>query len=196
MLHKRLLALVGAAAIIAAACGGSTATQAPASGASPGTSTAPGASPSAGEGNLAADQTLRLYLAPEDPRSFQPQAVSGSEEIAVIAATNRGLLYTNEKLELVPAGATELPKVNEDATEFTFTLRDDVKFSNGDPVVAEDYVRAFKILADPRNAFDYGYEMCWVEGADAVMGADFGCQGTTPDVTDNALIDGLLDKLG
>jgi oligopeptide transport system substrate-binding protein len=196
MLQKRLLALVGVVAIIATACGGSQATQAPAASASPGASVEPGASPSAGEGNLAADQTLRLYLAGADPRSFQPQAVSGSEEIAVIAATNRGLLYVDEKLALVPAGATELPKVNADATEFTFTLRDDVKYSNGDPVVAEDYVRGMKILADPRNAFDYGYEMCWVEGADAVMGADFGCQGTTPDVTDNALIDGLLDKLG
>jgi oligopeptide transport system substrate-binding protein len=195
MLQKRLLALVGVVAIIATACGGSQATQAPASQA-PGTSTEPGASPSAAEGNLAADQTLRLYLAPVDPRSFQPQAVSGSEEIAVLAATNRGLLYTDAKLALVPAIAKELPTVNADATEFTYNLRDDAKYSNGDPIVAGDFVRAFKILADPRNAFDYGYEMCWVEGADAVMGSDFGCQGTTPDVKDNALIDGLLEKLG
>ena len=32
-----------------------------------------------------------------------------------------------------------------------------------------------------RDAFDYGYEMCWVEGVNAVLGTDFGCaEGDTP----------------
>jgi oligopeptide transport system substrate-binding protein len=197
MLQKRLLALVGVVAIIATACGGSQATPAPQS-VAPGTSTEPGASPSGDGGALAAEQVLRIWLAAADPRSLQPQAASGSDEIAVLGATNRGLLYYDKDLNLVPALATELPKVNADATEFTFTLRDDAKYSNGDPIVAGDLVRAFRVLADPRNAFDYGYEMCAVEGADAVLGADFGCAGAppTPDVKDNALIDSLLDKLG
>ena len=77
----------GVVAIIATACGGSQATQAPAASASPGTSTEPGASPSAGEGNLAADQTLRLYLAPGDPRS--PCSRSTTSPSSTPASTSR-----------------------------------------------------------------------------------------------------------
>ena len=66
-------------------------------------------------------------------------------------------------------------------------------------------MRSIRHLADPRNAYDYGYEMCYVAGAKNVLGEDFGCAGTpTPykDPTaakptfDDAQIEGLLDKLG
>ena len=71
MTQKRLLALVGAFAIIAAACGGSSATQAPGGSPAASGSSAPSES-AAASGNLAAEQVLRLYLASEDPHSLDP----------------------------------------------------------------------------------------------------------------------------
>jgi oligopeptide transport system substrate-binding protein len=195
MLQKRLLALVGVLAIIATACGGSQATQAPASQA-PGTSTEPGASPSAAEGGeLAESQELRLYFAATDPGSFRPAQAYDSTEIAILSSIQRPLLYYDKDLNLVPELAEALPELSADGLTYTFKLRD-AKYSNGEPIVAGDIVRNMRALADPRNGFAYGYEMCPVAGADAVMGADYGCKGTTPDVKDNALIDSLLDKLG
>ncbi|MDN6274551.1 MAG: TIGR04028 family ABC transporter substrate-binding protein, partial [Corynebacterium casei] len=46
-----------------------------------------------------------------------------------------------ETLELSPWIATDLPEINEDATEFTFDIRTDVTYSDGTPLTAENVVR-------------------------------------------------------
>jgi oligopeptide transport system substrate-binding protein len=190
--------------VIAAACGGATTSSAPPASTAPGTSTAPvtSAAPSAGAA-LAADQTLRIYVGATDPRSLNPQQASGSDEISVLGGLHRGLLYYDKDLNMVPALATALPVIADGGKTLTFTLKDGLKYSNGDPIVAADFVRSIRKLADPRAAYDYGYEACYIVGAKEVMGEDFGCVGApTPYLDaeagtfDNAVIDGLLAKLG
>jgi len=203
-MQKRLFGILASIAVIAAACGGATTSSAPPASSAPGQSAAPGASaaPSQG-GTLAADQTLRLYLGATDPRSLNPQAASGSDEIAVLGGLQRGLLYYEKDLSLRPELAEALPEITDGGKTLTFKLKDGIKYNNGDPIVAADFVRSFRKLADPRNAYDYGYEACYLVGAKEVMGEDFGCAGApTPykdaaaGTFDDAQIDGLLDKLG
>jgi oligopeptide transport system substrate-binding protein len=195
-LRKRFLATLGAVGLIVVACGGA-ASPAPSGDASAPASGGASAAPSAGaSGALAAEQVLRLYVGATDPRSIEPQAASGTDEVAVIGALHRGLLYYDKDLNLVPSVATALPTVSADGLTVTFTLGD-FKYADGTNIVAGDFVRAAQRLADPRSAFDYGYQMCWLAGSDELMGTDFcGVATPTPDVTDNALIDGLLAKLG
>ncbi|MEO6349453.1 MAG: ABC transporter substrate-binding protein, partial [Candidatus Limnocylindrales bacterium] len=146
--------------------------------------------------------TLRIYCCATDPRSLRPQAASGSDEISILGGIQRGLLYYNQDLSLRPELATDMPTLSDDGLTYTFTLGDH-NYSNGTPIVAADYVRAVRALADPRNAFDYGYEACWIEGVDAVLGTDFGCsEGDTPyadaelGTFDGPTIEGLLDGIG
>ena len=73
--------------------------------------------------------------------------------------------------------ATAMPEVTDNGATYTFKLKDGLKYSNGDPIVAADFVRSIRHLADPRNAYDYGYEMCYIAGAKNVLGEDFGCAG-------------------
>jgi oligopeptide transport system substrate-binding protein len=171
----------------------------PGTGETPGTET-PGTetAPPGGTGG-----TLRVYCCATDPRSLQPQAASGSDEISILSATNRGLLYYDVEGNIVPALAADMPEISEDGLTYTFTLADGIAYSDGTPIVAEDFVRAARTLADPRNAFDYGYEACWIAGVDAVLGTDFGCsEGDTPYLDaeagtfDDATIEGLLDEIG
>lgn len=156
-------------------------------------------------GDAPADQQVfRIYCCSSDWRSLRPQAASGSDEISVIGGIQRGLLYRDAEGNLVPSLATEMPVVSADGLTYTYTLRD-AMYSNGDPIVAGDIVRAVRVLADPRNAFDYGYEMCYIAGAYDVLGTDFGCsEGTTPALPEtpftgtpeDVAIDALLDNLG
>jgi len=146
--------------------------------------------------------TLRVYCCATDPRSLRPQAASGSDEISILSATQRGLLYYDTDGNIVPALASDMPAISDDNLTYTFTLGDNM-YSDGTPIVAEDFVRAARALADPRNAFDYGYEACWIAGVDAVLGTDFGCsEGDTPYLDpeagtfDDATIDGLLEQIG
>ncbi len=196
---KRFVALLGATVIVLAACQPGTPSTPPAA------TTLPGQSPAASTpttGGLAAEQILNIWCCAEDPRSLEAAGASGSDEISILGGTNRGLLHFNADLSLKPELAEALPEISADGLTYTYTLKEGLKYSNGDPILAEDFVRAAQHLADPRNAFDYGYEMCWVKGADAVMGADFGCSGDTPYLDadagtfDDAQIDGLLDGLG
>lgn len=189
---KRLVALLGAAVIVLGACSPA------ATPAGSGSTSSGGPSGSQSTGGLAADQILRIYCCAEDPRSLEAQASSGSDEISIESGMYRGLLYYNPDLTLKPELAQDLPTISADGLTYTYKLKAGIKYASGDPIVAGDFVRAAQHLADPRNAFDYGYEMCWLAGSDKVMGSDF-CSNTTsptPDVKDNAKIDELLKGLG
>ena len=163
MSQKRLLALVGAFAIMAAACGGSSATSSPAASGSPGASGSAAAS-----GNLASEQVLRLYLASEDPHWLDPAIAETSTDIAILHSLNRGLLYFDKDQNVVPALAEDMPTVSDDSLTYTFTLRD-AKYSNGDPIVADDLVYAWKRLIDPRTAATYQANIADVDGGQEIL---------------------------
>ncbi len=184
MAQKRLLALVGAVAIFASACGGTTASTAPES-VAPGESPAGSAEPSS---NLAEEQIVRIAL-PGEPPTLDPSPAQDANSLAVLRALHRPLVYINEKLEVVPALA-ESWEVSEDAKTFTFHLRD-AKYSNGDTIVAGDLVYSWKRLADPRTAAPYSYVIAEVAGAEDLLGM----AGAEPAPSD-ADIDAALDTLG
>ena len=58
--------------------------------------------------------------------------------------TYSNLVYTAPDGTVHPEVAREMPTVSDDATVYTFKLRDDVKFHNGKPLTAEDVVYSFE----------------------------------------------------
>jgi oligopeptide transport system substrate-binding protein len=185
MLQKRLLALVGAAAIIATACGGSQASQPPAASGSPGTSETPASASPAAE--LADEQVIRWPLI-QDPATLDPNLAQDSQSTAVLVSLNRPLVYIDKDLKVVPQLA-ESWEVSSDAKEITFHLQD-AKYSNGDPIVAADLVFGWRRLVDPRTAAPYSYVMAEVAGADKLLGVD------PKKLPSDAELDKMLDGLG
>ena len=47
--------------------------------------------------------------------------------------------------------------VSDDGLVYTFTLRDDIFWSDGEPVKAQDFVYSWQRIVDPATASDYGY---------------------------------------
>ena len=82
----------------------------------------------------------------------------------MLHALNRGLIYFDKDLNPVPSLAEALPEISADGLTYTFKLRD-AKYSNGDPIVADDLVYAWKRLIDPRIAAKYQAFMPDVVGA-------------------------------
>jgi ABC-type oligopeptide transport system substrate-binding subunit len=194
MINRRLLGAIGALAIVASACGGSTTTPAPTTG---GATTAPGetATAPASQPAAAGDQVLKLYLSSDDPATLDPNAAQDAVSIAILGEVTRGLLYYDKDLNVVPSLATDLPEVTDGGKTMTFHLRQDAKYSDGNPIVAGDLVYSWKRLVDPRQANPYAYVMCPVAGADKLLGADNGC-GTDPTPTDDAAIEAGLASFG
>ena len=63
------------------------------------------------------------------------------------------LAYERRGGTAVEPGLAEMPKVSDDLTEWTFTLRDGVKFSNGDAVTANDVVKTYVVQWDAADPF-------------------------------------------
>jgi peptide/nickel transport system substrate-binding protein len=61
------------------------------------------------------------------------------------------LRFLSETYELAPAAAEDFPISNEDNTEYTFVLREDLAFSDGTPVRSQDFVRSWEHLKDLDN---------------------------------------------
>ena len=54
-------------------------------------------------------------------------------------------------------GQAESYEVSDDGLTYTFTLRDGIVWSDGQPVTAADFEYSWKRIVDPANAADYGY---------------------------------------
>lgn len=74
-----------------------------------------------------------------------------------LSAVYEGLYSLNEKDEVIPAAAEELPEISEDGLTYTIKLQEDMKWSNGDPVTAEDFEYSWKRLANPDNGYIYSF---------------------------------------
>ena len=185
MTQKRLLALVGAFAIMAGACGGPSATPTPAQSGAPGESPAESTEPSAA---LADEQIIRWPLI-QDPATLDPSLAQDSQSTAVLTSVHRGLTYIDKDLNIVPQLA-ESWEVSDDAKTLTFHLKD-AKYSNGDPIVAADYVYSWKRLVDPRTAAPYGYVMEEVAGGPELLAL----AGKKPAATD-AEVEAALENFG
>ncbi len=79
------------------------------------------------------------------------------DEASINAQSNvfEGLYQLDEKDQLIPAAAKEMPEISEDGKRYTIKLREDGKWSNGDAVTANDFVFAWRKLANPKNQANY-----------------------------------------
>ncbi|WP_419954896.1 peptide ABC transporter substrate-binding protein [Neobacillus niacini] len=95
------------------------------------------------------------FLNPEAIPSMDPSLATDESSFIYLAATMEGLYRLDEKTQTTPGIATE-HKVSEDGLTWTFTLREDAKWSNGDPVTAHDFVYSWQRAVDPKTASEYG----------------------------------------
>ncbi len=58
--------------------------------------------------------------------------------------------------------------VSDDGKIYTFHLRDDAKWSNGDPITADDVVYSFRRIVDPKVAAEYAYIYSPILNADDI----------------------------
>ncbi|WP_371931816.1 peptide ABC transporter substrate-binding protein [Mameliella sp. MMSF_3552] len=106
---------------------------------------------------LAADQTF-TYRVLDEFSSFDPQVVEDVNGSEVVRDLFEGLYNQNADGEIVP-GVALSHTVSEDNMTYTFTLRDDAKWSDGKPVTAGDFVYAWQRAVDPELASPYAWYM-------------------------------------
>ena len=115
---------------------------------------AAGTHPVTGEA-LSDDQTFTYRLLDQFP-TLDPQLNEETAGFHVIRDLFEGLLNQDEKGNLVPGVATGYAATDGNTT-YTFTLRENARWSNGDPVTAHDFVYAWRRAVDPTTASPYGW---------------------------------------
>jgi oligopeptide transport system substrate-binding protein len=90
-----------------------------------------------------------------DPDSLDPQRARSMESQTILRDLCEGLTTLAKDASAAPGVAKEWT-VSADGKTYTFALRSDARWSNGDPVVAEDFVAGLRRLVDPTTASQYG----------------------------------------
>ncbi|HQI16943.1 MAG TPA: peptide ABC transporter substrate-binding protein [Bacillota bacterium] len=101
-----------------------------------------------------------------EPGSLDPALAQGTHDSWVLDHTFEGLTKKDVDGKIVLGMAKEYKLADDDVT-YTFTLRDDIKWSNGDPVTAYDFEFAWKRALDPDMASDYAYQLYYLKGGEA-----------------------------
>jgi oligopeptide transport system substrate-binding protein len=97
--------------------------------------------------------------------TLDPATVTGVPEGRVIRAIFEGLVVKHpETLEPLP-GVAESWELSEDGLTYTFHLRDNARWSNGDAVTSADFMFSFERFLNPLTAAYYAYQLWYVQGA-------------------------------
>ena len=106
-----------------------------------------------------------------EPESLDPQKSRSVEAADVLRDIGEGLVTYDAAGELVP-GTAESWEIAGDGLTYTFRIRPEARWSNGDPVTAADFVFGLQLLIDPATAAFYAAELSSVVNAAAVIAGE------------------------
>ena len=89
-----------------------------------------------------------------DPDSIDPHKARASEAMVVLRDLFEGLTRLDHQAAPVPAAA-ESWTISDDGRVYTFKLRPNLRWSNGEPLVGEDFAAGLRRLVDPATASQY-----------------------------------------
>ncbi|MCL1798888.1 MAG: ABC transporter substrate-binding protein [Eggerthellaceae bacterium] len=114
--------------------------------------------------------TLRYYI--NQPACIDPFDLQESEGTAVSANLFDSLTYYDYRAQELVGAAAESWEVSDDATVFTFKLREGALFHNGEPVTAQDFKFSWERMCNPNTADEpsvISYHIDKVVGYDAML---------------------------
>ena len=153
-----LALIVTSLALVAAGCGGDD-------------DEAGGTGATTEEGGAeAAEQVITVNWGTEPP-SLDPGLATDVTSNNILVNIMDPLVRLDDDLNPVPSAAESF-ETSEDGKTVTFVLRDDLKWTNGDPVTAQDFEYSWKRTLSPELAADYAYQFSPIVGADEYNSCD------------------------
>ena len=142
---------------------------------------------------LATDQTLSFPIA-QDVADFDPALISNPADVDILRNVFSGLYRLDDQLREVPDLAAGQPTVSADGITYTFHLRQDARFSNGDPITADDFIYSWNRAAAMQG--DYAGLFNVVAGYQGVAGGAATQMSGLAKVDDHTLVVTLAKPAG
>lgn len=196
MKFRKILAMVMVLALLCAtftACGDTSGTSSSAGTSS--TASETGDSSAAEEGETAtggSGGTLNMRNTME-PTSLNTLLATYAYDFTPINAMIECLYRDDENDVPQPAGA-ETVDISDDKLVYTFHLREDATWSNGDPVVATDYEFAWQQALNPKVASDYAYMLYFIHNAQPYFNGEVEWSEVGVKVIDDYTLEVTLDN--
>jgi oligopeptide transport system substrate-binding protein len=100
-----------------------------------------------------------------EPKDLDPHSVTGVPEHNIISALLEGLVSVNPKDLSPEPGIASSWEISNDGKSYTFFIRENALWSNGDPVTADDFVWSWKRMLSPLMASEYAYQLFTIKNA-------------------------------
>jgi oligopeptide transport system substrate-binding protein len=123
-----------------------------------------------GDAAAPTERTIAVNWGTEPP-SLDPGLATDTTSANILLNLMDPLVKLGDDLEPV-ANAAESWEVSEDGKTVTLTLRDDLKWTSGDSVTAEDFEFSWKRTVSPQLAADYAYQFYGIVGAQDYNGCE------------------------
>lgn len=120
------------------------------------------------DGGAAPERVLLLRGNGPGPDTLDPQKARAFESHTVLRDLCEGLTTLARDGGPAPGAASEWSS-SENGRTYTFRLRNDLKWSNGDPLVAADFVAGLRRLVDPATASQYAQVVDVIENAAEII---------------------------
>ena len=101
-----------------------------------------------------------------EPRDLDPHIVIAYTDYNILLALFEGLTVLDEATSRPLPGMAERWDISDDGLVYTFHLREEAKWSNGDPVTADDFVFSMERILSPEMASEYAYMLAPIKGAE------------------------------
>ncbi|MFB6366848.1 peptide ABC transporter substrate-binding protein [Paenibacillus elgii] len=136
---------------------------------------------------------ILLYNNLREPTSLDPPVGFDQVSYDILNNAMEGLTRLGKTQSPEPAMAKEW-KMSPDGKHYTFTLRDGIKWSNGDPVKASDFEFAWKRMLDPKKPSPAAPLAYVIEGAEAYNSDKGPADGVKIKATDDKTLEVVLTK--
>lgn len=127
-----------------------------------------------------------------NPETLDQHKTSTTVEAHLMRDLYEGLVVYNEKAEVIP-GVAESWNVSEDGTVYTFKLRENAKWSNGDPVTAGDFVFSMQRIMKPETGAKYANMLYPIKNAEKINAGEMAAEELAVKAVDDKTLEITLN---
>jgi oligopeptide transport system substrate-binding protein len=102
-----------------------------------------------------------------EPKDLDPQVVTAYTDTNILVALFEGLTVLDERTSVPQPAAADHWEISPDGLTYTFHLRPAARWSNGDPLTAQDFAYSFRRILSPAFAAEYAYMLWPIRNAEA-----------------------------
>ena len=129
----------------------------------------------------------------EDPETIDPTLNTSSGAGTIIANAFEGLTVLDENEQPQP-GVAESWEVSEDGLVYTFKLRQDAKWSDGQPVTANDFKYSWLRALDKETAAEYSYQLYYIKNGEKFYNGEVSADEVGINVVDDYTLEVTLES--